>query len=227
MGAAQLHVVRRGRLPDLATRSRGRARRLVARLHLRGHRVHVSRPPGAAGPRCQLPHRLPARLRGRDRGAGYGAEARLPEGAVAAGDFRDVLAQPKNVVQPEVRESRPARHAVLPSLGDRRSRLRGARARHPRCRRRHRSRGLAGVRAVHAGDHARQQRAHDRSPPHARSQREDVPAVEDGLAARPDAARDARLPADPRVGPGEGNLEIRSGGQVLAPVRAQHTGGAA
>ncbi len=88
-----------------------------------------------------------------------------------------------------------------------------------------RTRGLAGLRARHALDHAREQRAHDRGPPHARSQREDLSTVTHGLAARPDACRDDRLSADPRVGTGQGDVGVRSGRQVLAEVRAQHTGG--
>ena len=48
VGAAQLHAVRRGRVPDLAARPRRGPQRLVADVHVRGHRVHVPRAPGPA-----------------------------------------------------------------------------------------------------------------------------------------------------------------------------------
>ena len=45
MVAAEVHALRRGRVPALAARPPRGARRLVARLHVRGHRAHVPRPP--------------------------------------------------------------------------------------------------------------------------------------------------------------------------------------
>ena len=84
VGPAQLHAVRRRRLPDLAARPRRGPARLVADVHVRGHRVHVPRPSDAAPARRPVPHRLPARLRRRHRGARLDAASSSPSASAGS-----------------------------------------------------------------------------------------------------------------------------------------------
>ena len=160
---AGLHAVRDRRLPGMAARPPGGARRVVARLHVRGHRAHV---PGAQGParrEASVPGRMPARPRRGDRGAGHRAQARRAAGALAAGDPRDVVGVPAHVLQQALRGGRPARDAVLPPLGDRGARLRADGDRDAAGGSCSGARRLVALRARVAGDHAREQRLQHRS----------------------------------------------------------------
>ena len=109
--------------------------RLVARLHLRGHRAHVPRARGAPRAGAPVPGGLPPRSCRGDGRAGHRAQAGRAAGALAARDPRDLVGVPAHVLQQALRRGRPSRHALLPRLGDRRPRLR-ARGGHDTARRR-------------------------------------------------------------------------------------------